>query len=187
MVVREGKTCQTIPLQRKQIKQMKQINIYFTLNNRFFSLPPFFFFFLPFLHYILHHFAVYCVNPPCKKSCSHAVKFMLITSLSPCPVHPVETNSRLASSSQPSACQSFWFKLIAPPLCDHDSPTVPHPLGAFRADPSLPLRQFVYQFPHHDIQTTPPPPAPPYRPTFMCLGGEATAGAAWLLQGLRRC
>lgn len=76
------------------------------------------------------------------ESSTHAVSFELITSSSP---RPVETKLTLVPSSE----------LPTPPHSDHDSG--PPPQGASRL--TLLLRPFVYQFPHHDVQTIPPPPS----------------------------
>lgn len=89
------------------------------------------------------------------KSSTHAVSFELITSLSP---RPVETKLTLVPSSE----------LPTPPHSDHDSG--PPPQGASRL--TVLLRLFVYQFPHHDVQTIPPPPS--------CVGrgGEGRGGGS---------
>lgn len=90
------------------------------------------------------------------KSSTHAVSFELITSLSP---HPVETKLTLVPSSE----------LPTPPHSDHDSG--PPPQDASRL--TLLLRPFVYQFPHHDVQTIPPPPS---CVTFGRVGGRRQRG-----------
>lgn len=80
----------------------------------------------------------------CVKSAVRAVSFTLVHLF--VTISSAQSGNRPqrgVSSSHPSACQSCWSQLIAPPESDHGTPALPPPRGVSRPDASLSLWQFV--------------------------------------------